>query len=236
MAPPTSSAAAQSVSATAPAASSSRARPQGARKRAHVAADDAPYHAPASVSASAGGAGTKRAAGERAEGEPRTKRKRVEHVANSGAAANARRIDGDGRISLIDFTTLPTAALYKYLVQYDLVPEIYPSPLGTEDPPPPSSVLRPHGHGRRHASTASPGPSFPVTPANRPRRDPVNRRRSSRLVEEEREPAVMPVMADVADLHGLLAGIAQHHFREHSVREVDTLASFMCAVKAKGEC
>jgi len=44
---------------------------------------------------------------------------------------------------------------------------------------------------------------------------------------------VLPVLADVEDVHGMLAAVAQRHLREHMVPEVDTLASFMCAVKAK---
>jgi hypothetical protein len=49
----------------------------------------------------------------------------------------------------------------------------------------------------------------------------------------------MPILADIEELHAVLAGIAERHFRELgsiNVREeVDTLASFMCAVeKAKG--
>jgi len=231
------------VSASATATTSSRSRPQPARKKAHQSADDAAYHAPASVSASVVGAGTKRAAGERAEGEPRVKRKRVEPaggtsgggVGTSASASAARRMEADGRISLVDFTTLPTDALYRYLMQFDLIPEVDPSPFGPEDPPPPSALLRLRSHGRRHASTASPAPSLPITPANRPRRDPASRRRSARLLEDDRgsEPAVLPVLADVGDVHGVLATIAQRHFRDHAVRETDTLASFLCTVKAK---
>jgi hypothetical protein len=48
-----------------------------------------------------------------------------------------------------------------------------------------------------------------------------------------------PILADLEELHGVLAGIAERHFRElasiNGREEVDTLASFMCAVeKAKG--
>lgn len=43
-----------------------------------------------------------------------------------------------------------------------------------------------------------------------------------------------PVLADVGEIHNVLANIAQRHFKESTVKEVDTLASFMCAVKAKG--
>ena len=120
-------------------------------------------------------------------------------------------------------------------MQYDLVPDVEPSPLAPDDPPPPSALLRPRSsQARRHADTASPGPGATVTPANRPRREVPARRRSARLVEDSGVEPVIPVLADVHEVHGVLAQVAQRHFREHSVREVDTLASFMCAVKAKG--
>lgn len=136
----------------------------------------------------------------------------------------------------IDFTTLPIEALYRYLAQFDVIPEVDPSPLTAQDPPPPSSLLQPRGE--RRSSSASPAPVLlPVTPANRPRRETsanVHRRRSSRLLEEDRVPATTPVLADIADFHGALASIAEKHFHQHSVKELDTLTSFISAVKAKG--
>jgi hypothetical protein len=57
------------------------------------------------------------------------------------------------------------------------------------------------------------------------------------LIEDEIRTRT-PILADVDELHAVLAGIAERHFQELSSiggREVDTLASFMCAVeKAKG--
>lgn len=127
--------------------------------------------------------------------------------------------------------------MHRYLACFDLIPDLDPSPLSAEDPGPPSSLLKPkshlppHGHALRRTSTASPGP---VGAPSRPRREPGgNRRRSSRLVEEERIPAPPPVYGDIAEVNGVLAGIAERHFREVEVREVDTLAAFMCAVKAR---
>ncbi|PCH33084.1 hypothetical protein WOLCODRAFT_134888 [Wolfiporia cocos MD-104 SS10] len=223
-----------------------RARPPAARKKAHALADDAAYHAASGVAA-----GTKRAAVDRVEGEPRLKRKRadVSNAASSGVAgasggvgtsssanANANRrdkdrMDGEGRISLVDFSALPTSALHEYLIQFDLIPEVDPSPLGADDPPPPSTLLRSRGHAR----TASPQPPLPITPANRPRREVGSRRRSTRLIEDDQssELSILPVLADIDEVHGVLAAIAQKHFREHTIKEVDTLASFMFAVKAK---
>ncbi|KAI0369902.1 hypothetical protein BV20DRAFT_325821 [Pilatotrama ljubarskyi] len=215
-----------------------RARGQNARKRA-AQADDAAYHA---------AVGTKRAAADRADGDrERTKRKRVDASTTAGGTASTSHAthpasagDKEDRVSLIDFTALPTDALHRYLAHFDLIPDLEPSPLSVEDPGPPSSLLKPkaqiplHGHALRQASTASPGPIPTGGAANRPRRDPGgNRRRSTRLVEEERVPAPPPVYGDIAEVDGVLAAIAERHFREQEVKEVDTLAAFMCAVQAK---
>lgn len=128
------------------------------------------------------------------------------------------------------------AVLYRYLTQFDLVPRIHPSPLTAEDPPPPSSLDNPF---RQQSRAPSPPPL--TTPANRPRRESKDqtRRRSSRLIEEDIQSRT-PVLADIDELHGVLAGIAERHFREqpsiNGREEVDTLASFMCAVeKAKSK-
>lgn len=43
-----------------------------------------------------------------------------------------------------------------------------------------------------------------------------------------------PVLADVAEVQNVLASIAQRHFESQVVKEVDSLASFMCAVKGRG--
>ena len=55
----------------------------------------------------------------------------------------------------------------------------------------------------------------------------------------EDEISRVPILADVDELHTVLAAIAEKHFREMTSisgrEEVDTLASFMCAVeKTKG--
>ena len=125
----------------------------------------------------------------------------------------------------VDFTTLPLEALHRYLVQYDLIPMVHPSPLTIHDPPPPPSLLEPPTQSSSRAVTP--------TPANRPRRE-SSRRRSSRFLEEEARMRT-PVLADVGEVQTVLANIAQRHFESQIVKEVDSLASFMCAVKGKGE-
>lgn len=59
----------------------SRARPQASRRKVNHSADDAAYHGVISSSALAG---SKRAAAEKVDGEPRLKRKRLEPT-NAGA-------------------------------------------------------------------------------------------------------------------------------------------------------
>ena len=130
----------------------------------------------------------------------------------------------------MDFSTLPLEALHQYLAQYDLIPAVHPSPLSAHDPPPPPSLLEPIRGSSRGAS-----PAAVITPANRPRRESreQSRRRSSRLLEEEGRVRT-PVLADVAEVQSVLASIAQRHFESQVVKEVDSLASFMCAVKGRG--
>ncbi|KAI0809076.1 hypothetical protein BC629DRAFT_1086102 [Irpex lacteus] len=241
MAPPSTSNAAANG---APLTTSSRARPQASRRKANHAADDAAYHG---VIPSGALAGSKRAAGDKAEGEPRMKRKRLEPtgaagngVSSSTAGTLGRKLNNtneaekDGKPSMIDFSTLPIDAIHRYLTQFDIVPDIEPMATTAFDPPPPSTLLRHRGHG---SNSASPVPQpLPPTPANRPRRElsaSANRRRSSRLLEDDRAPPVAPVLSDVAEVHRTLAHVVERHFRDHAVKEVDTLASFMCAVKAK---
>ena len=130
---------------------------------------------------------------------------------------------------------MPTQVLHRYLIQFDIVPGVYPSPLTPDDPPAPYTLADPHNLPSRPASPPS------HTPANRPRREPKDvqsRRRSSRLLEEEPRMRA-PILADTAELHGVLATIVERHFRESNAinarEEVDMLAAFMCAVeKSKG--
>ena len=101
------------------------------------------------------------------------------------------------------------------------------------DPPPPAALLEPM---RRPSPRAASPASSTVTPANRPRRGreskDASRRRSSRLLEEEMraEMSQIPVLADVAEIKSMLALVAHRHFRETSVKEVETLAAFMQTV------
>lgn len=205
----------------------SRLRTQ-ARKKVN---DDATYSGPPSTT----GGGAKRHATDKPDGEPRVKRKRVE-PSYAVSVTNSRKevTEAEPALSVVEFNKMSITILYRYLTQFDIVPDVYPSPLSPADPPSPSSL----SNQQRHTSRAPSPPA--LTPANRPRRDAKdqNRRRSSRLLEEEIRIRT-PILADVGELHGTIAGIVERHFREltsiNGREEVDTLASFMCAVeKAKG--
>jgi hypothetical protein len=111
MAPPTSALGGPGTSNGAlPSVSGSRSRPQ-ARKKAN---DDAAYFGPL------GGAGTKRHAGEKADGEPRVKRKRVDASGvNMNVSTGSRRTEkeriaseGDLKTSLVSRYVLPFSLAY----------------------------------------------------------------------------------------------------------------------------
>ncbi|KAG6837223.1 hypothetical protein H0H93_013091 [Arthromyces matolae] len=208
-----------SVAAPQIASSGSRSRPQARRKPN----DDASYFGP---TGSSGTGGVKRQAGDKADGEPRGKRKRVE----TSAINSARRdVGGDeeSKTSLVEFCKMPTPVLYKYLVQFDIVPHVRPSPLTAEDPAPPSA-LENYNYQRQMSHESTPPV---VTPANRPRRDgkDQNRRRSSRLSDEPQSRT--PILADVDELHTVLAGIVERHFNELPTisgrEEVDTFSEVL---------
>lgn len=55
------------------------------------------------------------------------------------------------------------------------------------------------------------------------------------MLEEDLPLPAVPVLADVSEFHGMLAVVAERHFREHAVKEVETLTAFMYTLKAKGE-
>lgn len=212
--------------------SGSRSRPQARKKPS----DDAAYLGPPSTT-------TKRHATDRAEGEPRLKRKRVDPTTSLARRADkaAHDDDDDDRSSLVNFTRLSTATLHRYLAHFNIVPAVYPSPLTAANPQTPWSLVHPVGV-RQSSRALSP----PAVLSTRQRRDPSDqplhpqgqsqslphsRRRSSRLLEEH-EPRT-PVLADRAELHTVLASMVARHFHGYAVNEIDTLASFM--VKTKSE-
>ncbi|KAI5989765.1 hypothetical protein EDD15DRAFT_2459728, partial [Pisolithus albus] len=197
--------------------SGSRSRTQARRKPN----DDAAYTGPSST-------GAKRHAVDRAEGEPRVKRKRDEKSnVSPSSSTRPRGMKTMWSSTQVDFNKLPTATLHRYLSHFNLTPLIYPSQLTSTPLPAPSILLAPTRQSSRGLSPLA----MSTTPANRPRRDPKDqsRRRSSRLLEES-EPRV-PILADVADVHTVLATLVDKHFQDYVANEIDTLASFMVRTK-----
>jgi hypothetical protein len=109
---------------------------------------------------------------------------------------------------MVDFTTLATPDLHEYLLRFDLVPAIFPSPLSVMDPPAPSMLLTDDCEDEEEDEEADndptrvpppPSPSSsrtptpPVTPATRPRRltdasvtySSSSRRRTSRFSDDD---------------------------------------------------
>lgn len=154
------------------------------------------------------------------------KRKRLDPASAAARRAEKAEADEEDEKSIVDFNKLPTATLHRYLSHFNLTPFIYPSQLTSTPPPAPSILLDPTRQTSRGLS-----PLAITTSASRPRRDPKNqsRRRSSRLLEES-EPRV-PILADVADVHSVLATLVDKHFQEYVTNEIDTLASFMVKTK-----
>ncbi|KAK7468450.1 hypothetical protein VKT23_002962 [Stygiomarasmius scandens] len=126
----------------------------------------------------------------------------------------------ENSISMLD---LSSVQLHRYLDHYDLVPIIYPLPISAENPPPPHSLANSH-----HLP-----PPPQITPANRPRRD----FRDTDFDPPEGHPfqTRAPILNDVQEVHAVLAGIAQKHFRENLTvsgrDEIDTLVAFISAVE-----
>ncbi|KIY63240.1 hypothetical protein CYLTODRAFT_426263 [Cylindrobasidium torrendii FP15055 ss-10] len=211
----------------------SRSRPAPRKKPS----DDAAYFGPSTST-------LKRPATERPEPDNRVKRKRID---GPGTASGFREpLDMENRISLVEFEKMSTPTLYRYLMTYNIIPTISPSPLGPEDPPSPASLGLPPA-GRQPSPAASVASTVRDRDNNAKEKDANNnkdgkdkdvhaaRRRSSRLIEDDQPPTRMPIRADVQELHSVLAAIADRHFRDSlsvtSREEVDTLASFMCAVE-----
>lgn len=117
----------------------------------------------------------------------------------------------------MDFEALPPHILYRYLHHWGIVPPL--SLIASSTPLLPPALLQ---------HMASNGPEQPITPANRPRREPKEtqnrRRQSSQIIEGDS----IAVMADVDGVHQAYAVIAEQHFqRRPAVKEVEVLTNFL---------
>ncbi|KZW01982.1 hypothetical protein EXIGLDRAFT_736721 [Exidia glandulosa HHB12029] len=191
-------------------------QPQRARPSARKRLDDSAFVGPSNL---------KRTAPDKPDGvDGRTKRKRVDqpnpnavgNTSYAGGAAtngNSRRAATDEEsVTVVDFTLLPTEALHKYIVKWDLLPLIWPLPYSTETPPLPGSL---------------PGAPRASSPSAAVRKDP-NRRRSTRLSEEVPGD---PILADVLGVHDALAAICQRHWESQTAKETDALVQLFHTVR-----
>ncbi|KAG7100101.1 hypothetical protein E1B28_001881 [Marasmius oreades] len=149
-----------------------------------------------------------------------------------------------GGSSLIDFTSFPSPFIHHYLNHFDLVPLIRPIPTSTEHPPPPYTLLNPHQYQYPYQYQYQ-NPYQHIHP-------PSSRLSRSTASAQIPIPTRTPILADVAELHGVLATLVERHFINSMYtggggggggvgddsskgisgrEEVDTLVAFMCAVE-----
>lgn len=130
---------------------------------------------------------------------------------------------------------------------------LHPSPISALSPPPPEAILDPqHGQPTKFPSPIVSGPTaadhsaqqqHPLTNPNRPtpqqQFDPpiFSTKNPCRSVDDDGDSAGpssshrTATLADVADLDVVLARLAEQHFRDEPVHELETLATFIALVK-----
>ncbi|KAG8999397.1 hypothetical protein FRB90_012083 [Tulasnella sp. 427] len=146
--------------------------------------------------------------------------------------------EGEER-ALFDLSTLPLECLRKYMLRYELVPPMYPSPHTHHTPPLPSFLVNPPPP----PPPRSQSPPSQTTLANRPRRDLAkSSRRSTRLAEDEQFQAIYagvketrgpPIRHDLWDMEKACADIAQRHWDERNVRESEVVEEFIWSIRSK---
>jgi hypothetical protein len=149
----------------------------------------------------------------------------------------------------VDFTTLPREVIHQYLVQFDITPMLHPSPISASSPPPPGALLDPqHAQPIKFPSPTAMGTTTADHNAPQQQHQQINPNRQTpqhdnsiftarhyRSVDDDDDLAGSShrtaTLADIADLDLVLARLAERHFRDESVHELDTLATFLALVK-----
>ena len=141
--------------------------------------------------------------------------------------------------------------MHQYLVQFDITPMLHPSPISALSPPPPETLLDPqpgqpikfHSPTTTVTTPADHNAHHRVADPNRPTPQQqqhdhsIFSARHYRSVDDDEDSAGPPsshrtaTLADIADLDIVLARIAERHFRDESVHDLDTLATFHALVK-----
>lgn len=145
-------------------------------------------------------------------------------------------------VSKVDFTLLSDNELRQYMDKHDLVPHIFPLPSSSLTPPPPTHLMNPPPMIPRRELSPSPSLGLStggIPPGVRRRGDSrltKDRRRSSRLVEEESGWREMrkPILSDIDDAHNSMAVICQRHYDRESLRENDVVTAFLFAARNQG--
>lgn len=175
-------------------------------------------------------------------GPPSSSRQTKGQTAASGLASHQETpAPGEGEEKpAFDLSTLPLECVRKYILHYNLVPPMYPSPYTRHTPPlPPHLVNPPPAPPARSQS-----PPSQVTPANRPRRDLAkSSRRSTRLAEDEQIQAIYagvkethgpPIRHDLWDMEKACADIAQRHWDDNrNIRESEIVDEFIWSIRSK---
>lgn len=152
----------------------------------------------------------------------------------------------------VDFTTLSREAVHQYLVHFDIAPVLYPSPISALGPPPPEALLdlqpgqpikfpSPMVTGAIPADHNAQPQHHQLSNPNRPTLQQQDHSifsvKNYRSVDDDEDSAGpsssqrTATLADIADLDVVLARLAERHFRDESVHELDTLATFLALVK-----
>ena len=124
---------------------------------------------------------------------------------------------------------LPTTALHKYIIKWDLFPLIQPGPYSIEPPPPPSSLLV-----APRASSPSAAAAVRRVQLSRDPQASQTLRRSSRFQDDlEASLGKDAVLADVVAVHDILAAICQRHWEQQPAKETDAVVHFLHAIRVR---
>lgn len=175
-------------------------------------------------------------------GPPSSSRQTKGQTAASGLTSHQETpAPGEGEEKpVFDLSTLPLECLRKYIIRYDLVPPMYPSPHTHHTPPLPPHLVNPPPP----PPPRSQSPPSQLTPANRPRRDLTkSSRRSTRLAEDEQLQAIYagvkethgpPIRHDLWDMEKACSDIAQRHWDDNrNIRESEIVDEFFWSIRSK---
>ncbi|TIB67260.1 hypothetical protein E3Q24_04207 [Wallemia mellicola] len=174
------------------------------------------------------------------------------HISTKSSKNPDHKADGELRIEgsdslYLDLSTLPPPALHKYMTNYGLAAQLPPRPRDATAAVVLPFALRP---SLEHYFEAAQGDNNNDEEMNEEMSDNGStsmRRRPSRKTsrsvsahhddqDEMLDPEDMEeeaILADVDDAHQLFNKVVSSHYREQNVREVDSVVSFVHALRSK---